>query len=79
MIQENCKAPWNAISYKTEQRNYFNKWDLMMSGPASLAVISFIKNWHKKLRLLVDLRIFSKFQGANSHKNEAIKISCQYA
>ena len=41
-----------------------NKWDLMMSGPASLAVISFIKNWHKKLRLLVDLRIFSKFQGA---------------
>ena len=41
-----------------------NKWDLMMSGPASLAVISFIKNWRKKLRLLVDLRIFSKFQGA---------------
>ena len=35
-----------------------NKWDLMMSGPASLAVISFIKIWHKKLRLLVDLRIF---------------------
>ena len=26
-----------------------NKWDLMMSGPASLAVISFIKNWQKKL------------------------------
>ena len=40
------------------------KWDLMMSGPASLAVISFIKNWHKKLRLLVDLQIFSRFQGA---------------
>ena len=56
-----------------------NKWDLMMSRPASLTVISFIKNWHKKLRLLVDLRIFSKFQGANSHKNEGIKISCQYA
>ena len=37
------------------------------------------KNWHKKLRLLVELRIFSKFQGANSHKNEAIKISWQYA
>ena len=36
----------------------------MMSGPASLAVISFIKNLRKKLRLLVDLRIFSKFQGA---------------
>ena len=35
----------------------------MMSGPASLAVISFIKNYHKKLRLLVDLGIFSKFQG----------------
>ena len=35
----------------------------MMSGPASLAVISFIKNGHKKLRLLVDLRIFSKVQG----------------
>ena len=43
---------------------WLNKWDLMMSGSASLAVISFIKNWHKKLRLLVDLRIFSKFQGA---------------
>ena len=40
------------------------KWDLMMSGPASLAVISFIKNWHKKLRLLVNLQIFVKFQGA---------------
>ena len=36
----------------------------MMSGPASLAVISFIKIDIKKLRLLVDLRIFSKFQGA---------------
>ena len=36
----------------------------MMSGPASLAVISFIKNLHKNFRLLVDLRIFSKFQGA---------------
>ena len=53
----------------------------MMSAPASLAVISVIKNCHKKLkkRLLVDLRIFSKFEGANSHKIEAIKISCQYA
>ena len=37
----------------------------MMSGPALLAVISFIKKIDiKKLRLLVDLRIFSKFQGA---------------
>ena len=35
----------------------------MMSGPASLAVISFIKNL-QKLRLLVDLQIFSKFKGA---------------
>ena len=36
----------------------------MMSEPASLAVISVIKKLHKKLRLLVDLRIFSKFQRA---------------
>ena len=42
---------------------YKNKRDLMTSGPASLAVISFIKNLHKKLRLLVGLGIFSKFQG----------------
>ena len=53
-----------------------NKWDIMMSGPASLAVISFIKNWHKKLRLLVDLRIFSKFQvkGHNSQKMRGSKF-----
>ena len=51
-----------------------NKWDLMMSGPASLAVISFIKNWHKKLRLLVDLRIFSKFQGLTPTKMRRSKF-----
>ena len=33
------------LCYKTLN----NKWDLMMSGPASLAVISFIKNWHINL------------------------------
>ena len=54
----------NAMLYTRVDIVNNNKWDLMMSGPASLAVISFKKNWHKELRLLVDLRIFSKFQGA---------------
>ena len=58
---------WNVLTMRFSLKNllhHLNKWDLMMFGPASLAFISFIKKWHKKLRLLVDLRIFSKFQGA---------------
>ena len=44
---------WHIWSGEMKNKLKVNKWDLMMSGPASLAVISFIKNWHKKLRLLV--------------------------
>ena len=63
--------------------NYFLALNIQvrpnMSGPTSLAVISFIKNWQTKLRLLVDLRTSLSSKGHNSHKNEGIKISCQYA
>ena len=64
LYSQGATTPLNLLAIKEvfiykEDNTWNNKWDLMMSGPASLAVISFIK-----LRLLVDLRIFSKFQGA---------------